>query len=40
MKKTMLCVMVAAAIVLPSCFDDIEEVPLAIEEEDLQAPDN
>jgi fibronectin type 3 domain-containing protein len=38
MKKKMICVMVAAAIVLPSCFDDIEEVPLVIEEEDLRAP--
>ncbi len=38
MKKSMLCIMVAAAVILPSCFDDIEEVPLIIEEEDLRAP--
>lgn len=38
MKKTMFLIMIAAAIVLPSCFDDIEEVPLVVDDEDLQAP--
>ena len=38
MTKKMLYILIAAAVLLPSCLDDIEEVPLVIEDENLQAP--
>lgn len=38
MKKKIFLIMIAAAVVFPSCFDDIEEVPLTTDQEDLQAP--
>lgn len=40
MTKKMLYILIAAAVLLPSCLNDIEEVPLVVEDEDLQAPVN
>ncbi len=40
MTKKMLFILLIAAVLLPSCLDDIEEVPLEIEDEGLQAPVN
>lgn len=38
MTKMMLYMLIIAAVMLPSCLQDIEEVPLVVEDEDLQAP--
>lgn len=38
MTKKLFCILIVAAVLLPSCLDDIEEVPLVIEDEDLQPP--
>ncbi len=38
MTKKLLYMLIIAAVMMPSCLEDIEEVPLVIEDEDLQAP--
>ena len=38
MTKKMLLLLVMTALLLPSCFNDIEEVPLEVPEENLQPP--